>query len=224
MAELGKIEKPSAGDYLEKRKLYCVRNVYFMENVPDDYSELYNAYWDEVDQHLGKLESAGKVKKVFCENIATADDSALDTLGKMNKRALQIVKNKMDEGGTLLPLEKEDIMGPFMDWNNCLMVVRTEDVFKKVHQNYIELLNRRHENMLSVIDGNLEEGEAGLLLLSDEDRVKLQFPNDIAVFLVTPPSYDKILKWLRDRMERQMNKEASGEKPEKNSESKEEPS
>jgi len=28
----------------------------------------------------------------------------------------------------------------------------------------------------------------------------LQFPKDIEVFLITPPSYDDILRWLRDKL------------------------
>jgi hypothetical protein len=35
--------------------------------------------------------------------------------------------------------------------------------------------------------------------MRDEDRVRLQFPNDIEVFLVTPPSYDDIVRWFREK-------------------------
>jgi hypothetical protein len=38
-----------------------------------------------------------------------------------------------------------------------------------------------------------------LLIIKDEDRAKLQFPSDIEVFLVTPPSYDDIMRWFREK-------------------------
>jgi hypothetical protein len=44
---------------------------------------------------------------------------------------------------------------------------------------------------------NLAEDEAGLLILREEDRLRLQFSDDIDVFFVTPPVRDDILKWIR---------------------------
>ena len=35
--------------------------------------------------------------------------------------------------------------------------------------------------------------------MKDEDRAKLQFPSDIEVFLITPPSYDDIIRWFREK-------------------------
>jgi hypothetical protein len=36
--------------------------------------------------------------------------------------------------------------------------------------------------------------------MKDEDRAKVQFPRDVEVFLITPPSYDDIIRWIRDRI------------------------
>jgi hypothetical protein len=52
---------------------------------------------------------------------------------------------------------------------------------------------------MDVINTRLSGAEAGLLIMKDEDRAKLQFPADIEVFLVTPPSYDDIMRWLREK-------------------------
>jgi hypothetical protein len=52
---------------------------------------------------------------------------------------------------------------------------------------------------MSVINSNLKEDEAGLLIMKDEDRAKLQFPSDIEVFLITPPAYDDIIRWFREK-------------------------
>lgn len=200
MVEIGKIQKPEAEGFAEKKKLFCVPNVYLLKDAPEEYKKLFDTYWDEVVKQIEKLETIGKIRKIFCENIPVQGDEALDMLSKMNERAHKIIKGKIDEGAVFLPIETEDIFGSYIDWGNCLQVVRTKSVFDKIFEFYTESFNKRIENILNVIESNLSEKEAGLLIIKDEDRVRLQFPHDIEVFLVTPPSYDSILKWIRDRL------------------------
>jgi hypothetical protein len=126
-------------------------------------------------------------------------EEMLNILARFNERIQQIVKKKLEEGGTRLPLEDKEIFGSFIDWGNCLKVVSTKEVFTKVLEFYTELSNKRLQHILSVIDSNLAEAEAGLLIMKDEDRAKLQFSGDIEVFLVTPPSYDDIMRWFREK-------------------------
>ncbi len=199
MAELGKIERPAAESFAGKRKLYCVPNIYPLKDAPDDYSGLVNKYWDEVAQQTERLEAAGKIRKIFCESISVRGEEAYEALAKINERALQLIRKKVEEGAELLPLEKEGIFAPFLDWANCLNVVRTKEVFSKVFEFYSGLSGRRLQSAAELIDETLLEGEAGLLIMRDEDRVQLQLEADIEVFLVTPPSYDDILRWFRDK-------------------------
>ena len=199
MAELGQIEKPGTESFTGKRKLYCVPNIFPLYDPPEDFKELFTKYWNEVDQQIEKLEVAGKVKKIFCEMVYTEKEEMMEILGRFNERVQQIVKKKVEEGGTLLPLEDKEIFGPYIDWGNCLRVVSTQEVFTKILEYYTELAMKRLQHILSVIDSNLTEAEAGLLILKDEDRAKLQFPGDIEVFLVTPPSYDDIMRWFREK-------------------------
>lgn len=199
MVELGRIDKPKAENFTGKRKLYCVPNIYPIHDAPDDYKELFNRYWDEVAQQIEKIEVAGKIKKIFCEILYLQGEETLNILAKLDERVQQIVKKKLEEGGTLLALENIEIFGPYIDWGNCLKVVNTKEVFTKILEFYTEFSNKRLQHILSVIDSNLTEAEAGLLIMKDEDRAKLQFPADIEVFLVTPPSYDDILRWIREK-------------------------
>jgi len=199
MVELGQIDRPSAESFTGKRKLYCVPNIYPLFDAPDDYKELFTKYWDEVAQQIEKIEVAGKIKKIFCEMIYPQGEEMLNILARFNERIQQIVKKKLEEGGTLLPLEDKEIFGPFIDWGNCLKVVSTKEVLTKVLDFYTEFSNKRLQHILGVIDSNLAEAEAGLLIMKDEDRSKLQFPGDIEVFLVTPPSYDDIMRWFREK-------------------------
>jgi hypothetical protein len=200
MVELGQIEKPHAGEFSEKRKLYCVANIYSFEESESDYRELVSKYWDEVAGQIEKIEAAGKAQKIFCEIVYQQGDEALEVLGKINERMLQIIKTKLDEGSTLVPLEDKDILGPYTDWGNCLRVVFTKGVFSKVFDFYKEFSEKRLQHCMNVIDSNLSASEAGLLFMKDEDRSKIQFPEDIEVFLITPPSYDDIMRWFREKI------------------------
>jgi len=200
MVELGQIQRPLADEFSGKRKLYCVANIYPVEKAENDYHELVRKYWDEVAQQIEKVEAAGKVQKIFCEIIYQQGDEALNVLGTINERMLQIIKKKLEEGSTLIPLENKEILGPYSDWSNCLRVVFTKEVFSKILEFYKEFSERRLQHFMSVIDGNLAEAEAGLLFMKDEDRSKLQFPKDIEVFLITPPSYDDIIRWFREQV------------------------
>jgi len=209
MAEIGKIEKPEAESFAEKKKLYCVPNIYLLKDAPEEYKKLFNTYWDEVEQQIEKLETIGKIRKIFYENISVQGDEALDLLSKINERVHQIIQGKIKEGAVFLPIETEEIFGSYMDWGNCLQVVRTKPVFDKIFEFYTESFNKRTEHILNVIESNLSEKEAGLLIIKDEDRARLQFPKDIEVFLVTPPSYDSILRWIRDRLKEMYQHEKS---------------
>ena len=200
MVELGQIQRPYTDEFSGKRKLYCVANIYPVQEAENDYHELVRKYWDEVAQQIEKIEAAGKVQKVFCEIIYQQGDEALKVLNSFNERIHQIIKKKLDEGSTLIPLENKEIIGPYTDWGNCLRVVFTKEVFSKILEFYKEFSERRLQHFMSVIDVNLAEAEAGLLFMKDEDRSKLQFPKDIEVFLITPPSYDDIIRWFREQV------------------------
>jgi len=200
MTELGKIEKPSVESFAGKRKLYCVPNVYPAKEAQDEYSALVNKYWDEVLQHTERLESIGKIRKIFCENISASGTEALDALADVNEPALRLVNKKVDEGAVFLPAESEEIYGHFLDWSACLHIVRTREVFSKVFEFYSAVAEKRIQYIARFIEENLSSGEAGLLIMRDEDRIQLQLPPDIEVFLVTPPTYDDILRWFRERL------------------------
>lgn len=203
MVELGQIEKPEAGEFSGKRKLYCVANIYPIEESESDYQALVAKYWDEVDQQIEKIETAGKARKIFCEIVYQQGDEALEVLGRINERMLKTIRKKLEEGSTLIPLENKEILGPYTDWGNCLRVVFTKEVFSKVLEFYKEFSEKRFHHFMSVINDNLTESEAGLLFMKDEDRSKLQFPQDIEVFLITPPSYDDIMRWFREKLIKQ---------------------
>ncbi len=202
MAELAEIKRPSVDSFSNRRKLYCVPNIYFRGDTHKELRELVEKYWSEVEKQLQRLEMAGKVKKVFCESLYLEGQKGLKLLSKLNEYAYRIVKVKVEEGAELVALEDKRILGPFLDWRNCLAVVRTGEVYEKVLKFFRDIYNRRIEHIQKVIEENIEETEAALLIITDEERLRLQFPSDIEIFLVTPPTYDDILRWLRDNLKK----------------------
>lgn len=206
MAKLGEMERPSVERFAGKKKLYCIPNVYPIKDAPDKYNELLNKYWEEVSQQLEKLEVAGRVRKIFCESIYTQGGEALNVLAKINENAYRVVKKKVDDGAEFLPLEDKEIFGSFIDWKSCLAVVKTPEVSSKIFGFYAEVYNKRLQHIKKAIESNMAEGEAGLLIMGDEDRIKLDLSPEIEIFLVIPPSYDDILRWLRERLREKADK------------------
>lgn len=200
MVELGQVGRPPLENFEGKRKLYCVPNIYNMNNAPDEYTALFAKYWDEAAAQAERLEAAGKIRKIFHEGIHIHGEEALDAIARLNEKSSEFIRRKVQEGAVIYPLEREDIFGPFLDWGNCLNIVRTKEVFTRIFESYSDLLNKRLLHAAGVITDNLSGGEAALLIMRDEDRVKLQLPPDIEIFLVTPPAYDDILRWVRAKM------------------------
>ena len=199
MIEIGKISKPEVAIYKNKKKIYFVRNLYLPQNATDKYKNIYNRYWDEVEEHLTKLEIAGKIVKIFCESIYMSGEDSMKVLRAMNTRLEQIVKKKIDGGGEFLPLESKEIFGAYVDWTNCLMLVRTSKVHETVHTFLKETIRDRFEYIKTFLHENIAEAEAGLLIMREEDREFLELPDDIELFFVTPPAYDDLLQFIRDR-------------------------
>jgi DNA-binding ferritin-like protein (Dps family) len=200
MAEVGKvIDKPEASDYKKKKKIYFVRNLYLPKNATSEYKAIFDRYWHEVDEHLDKLEVAGKITKVFCESLYISGKEAMKVIGSMNAKLESIVQKKIDAGAQLLPLENKEIFSVYMDWYNCLMHVRTREVVDAIQKFLDDEIRKRFEYIKSVLGENIRDGEAGLLIMREEDRENLQLPDDVHVFVVSPPAYDDLLTFISNR-------------------------
>jgi len=198
MAEIARMGKPEAAYYRDKKKIYFVRNLYLPQNATDKYKSIFFRYWNEVEEHLAKLEVAGKISKIFCESIYMSGEDAMKVLSSMNIRLEQIVKEKIDAGAELLPLESRDIFATYIDWYNCIAVVRTRKVHETIHTFLDETIKKRFEHIKSVLHEHIGDREAALLIMRDEDRERLMLPDDIELFFVTPPAYDDLQQFIRD--------------------------
>jgi len=198
MTELGKIGKPEVAIYKNKKKIYFVRNLYLPQNATDKYKSIFSRYWNEVGEHLAKLEIAGRISKIFCESIYLAGEEAMNVLSAMNIRLEQIVKEKIDAGAELIPLESKEIFEIYIDWYNCLSVVRTPKVHETIHKLLDETISERFQHIKAVLDEHVGDKEAALLIMRDEDRKHLILPDDTELFFVVPPAYDDLLQFIRD--------------------------
>lgn len=197
MVEFSKVEKPSAENYKDKRKLYCLPNVYPLPEGKEQYKSLCARFWQEAEVQIRKLELMTPISIIFCEMVYR-DENVLDILSKIDSFMHGLVKSHVERGAKLLPVEEEEIFTTYIDWANCLKVVHTQNVFAKVLEFFNEASTKRFNYISDVINKNLGSGEAGLLIIKDEDRRKINFPEDIEIFLITPPAYDDILRFIRD--------------------------
>jgi hypothetical protein len=197
--QLGKIEKPSAKEYRAGRKLFFVPLIFTPKEPQGDFSEMVNRYWEQVDAQVANLEmKLSEVNKVYHELIPAGGEEGAKTIEELNSGSYRIAKARLDKGAELQPIEDRELLTEFMDWSKCLAVgLQSQKAFTKVLESYAEAQKRRNEHIAKQIDETLKDNESGILLMREGHQV--QFPSDIQVFYIAPPSLDEIKRWLRGR-------------------------
>ncbi|HEX9975621.1 MAG TPA: hypothetical protein VGA82_00095 [Dehalococcoidales bacterium] len=196
--ELGRIEKPEAGQFREKRRLYFVPLLYSWEDAPVEYAVKYGLYWEQVREHVANLESKmGTVNRIYHESVTVAGEEGLKILEKLNPASSQVVLEKCHGGAQFEMMEDRELVEENMDWERHLLIgFLAEKVANIVSQFFSETLRKRYEHIARRINETLKENESALLIIREGHMV--QFPADIEVFMVAPPALDEIHRWLRD--------------------------
>jgi len=197
--ELGKIEKPSASNFEGGRKLYFVPLIFAPEEAEDDYKVLVNKYWDQVQSQVTGLEiRLGDIHKIYHEFIPIEGNEGLKIAQELMSGAYSIMQDRMNRGAQLQIIEDKEMVTEFMDWSKCLAVgLQSTKVWKIAYDAYMEIQKKRNEYILKQIDDTLKENEIGLLLMREGHQ--LQFPSNIQILYVAPPTLDEIKRWLRAR-------------------------
>jgi hypothetical protein len=210
--ELGKIEKPPVTSFKKGRKIFFVPVVYSGEELPEDYLQKYNRYWEQVEKQLVELSSKlGQVNVIFHELIAASGEEGATALKDLNGPGYKIVTACLDKQARLEALEDAALLTEYMDWSRCLVIgLQNPVVIEKVYTYYAETGNKRNEAISKKINDALKDDEIGLLLMRENHHV--QIPPDIQVFYVSPPALDEIKRWLRER-EHQAGGETDKNKP-----------
>lgn len=197
--ELGKIEKPEAGDILDQRKLYVIPLVYSLPGAPDGYASRLGDYWSAVDQHLNSLEAkAGIVKKVFHEGISFSGDPGVDQLKQTNLPAYPFINTRIQSGAILEALDDDDLFMQVLDWGRIAQTgFSSQKVADTVQDAYTTAAEARLKHIATTLDEKLGPGEAGVVVISSLRDIKT--PGDIEIFNIMPPELDRLNRWIEEQ-------------------------
>ena len=195
--ELGKIEKPSAEQFKKARKLFFVPLVFSPPEPEGEFTERIRQYWHEAEAHVANLEAKlGSVTRAFHELVPVGGEQGDRVIEELNSAGHGIVRSRLDRGAELHSLEDANLLTEFMDWSRCLAVgLQNPAVINKVYELYNDVRTRRNEGLAQRLDESLGADDIGLLLMREGHQV--QFPSDIEVFYVSPPSLDELRRWVR---------------------------
>lgn len=211
---LGKIEKPEASSFKDKKKLYLVSLLLSWQDAPQEYAEMHDRYWHQVAEHLASLEARmGKISHLYHESITQPDAEGMKTLARLSPPSFKIFSEKRDCGATFETVENEETLMECMDWERMLMAgFISQKVADAVSNSYTTANRNRYQHITDQISKTLKEGESAVLFIRQDNLC--QFPEDVEVFSVAPPSLDEIQRWLRERPAREA-KRAEEEKAKK---------
>ncbi|MCX6012940.1 MAG: hypothetical protein NTV30_05940 [Chloroflexi bacterium] len=216
--ELGQIEKRTVESIEGKKKLFLIPLIFSSETAPLEYTILFSRYWSEVEEQISNLKSKlGSVQRIYHESISQGGTEGLSLIEKLSPSTYAIIKGDCDSGATLEAVEDKDLSEETIDWERCLMMgFIGANASKKVTELYMEASRKRFDYITNKIKETLKENEAGILFIRENHSV--QFPSDIEVFLVSPPTLDAIGRWQRDYFAKLQKEEEEKEagKPESN--------
>ncbi|MHB1130848.1 MAG: hypothetical protein ACYC4L_00485 [Chloroflexota bacterium] len=200
--ELGKIEKPEAGQFQQERKVYLVPLILTPQEPPAELATIMERFWSGADEGVQRLEwRLGEAKYVLMEMVDRGGEGGLKVAEQLSPGAGTLANRRVERGAAFVPIEDSDTLAEVLDWERCLFVgLVSRKVSEYVSQAFQETSRRRYEHMAKKLDETLKPGEAALVFLSERHRV--QFPEGIKVFYVAPPSLDELHRWLRDYRER----------------------
>ena len=200
MTTIGQMPKPEAERFREDRKLLLVPLIVAFPGLPEEGQKIVDRYWSEAREHIENMERRlGSIKHVYHEAIDSSDDGGLKALDDMNPAVSGFVRTLCRSGATMEATEDRALLEESTDWQRCLtMGLMSEKVLKLASDGYQESTKLRYEHIANRIDTTLGENEVGALFIGQDQRV--QFPVDVQVFYVSPPSLDEYRRWVEDQM------------------------
>jgi hypothetical protein len=204
MAEtLGKMEKPEAASFKLGRKLIYVPLIFLPPDDDDiELAALVKKFWAEAAAQVNKLSSGlDGIKKIYHE-LVPGGEEGLKTIDSLRSGSQEMVKSAVEAGAALQETEDMEALAEFLDWGRCLSIrLESPKVFGVVYENYLKSQQQRAEAIGKKIDETLSNDELGLAFLREGHSV--QFPSDIQVFYVAPPSLDALRRYITDRLEKE---------------------
>lgn len=201
--ELGKVEKPEVSSFKQNRKLLQVSLIYAGKDSPAEYLQLFDKYWQQVDEMIAKLEAKlGSATAILHETLHVGGEEGLKTLEKLSPKSYGIISSRNIKEESLKCIEETSLLEEVMDWERCMMIgFLSEKVAKTVYEGFSEASRKRYQHLSKAVDDTLKDGDVALLFIREGHMV--QFPHDVDVFSVAPPALDEIHRWARDRISKQ---------------------
>jgi hypothetical protein len=174
---------------------------------PEVTENLMTKYWLEVENQIARLETSfGKVRRLYHESNYLDGEAGLKNVQRINEKAFQLIKNRSDKGAKLEALEDKETLLEISDCQLFLGIEfssrevqdKTSKLVPEIMQVYEKALQRRRTYIPKKISESLASGETGMLLMREEERMRIQFPSEINVILVRPLVLGEIEKWERD--------------------------
>ncbi len=195
---LSQIPRPRASAYEGRKSLFLVPNYIVAPGIPEEAQALIEKYWSEVRDSITNLErSLGSVSKVYHEMICVDDDLGLQQIEVLNPNACTLVRAMCQSTASLRSLEDAELVAEHSDWQRILaMGPVSQKVLQASIEGYQTTLSSRYQGIADRIAVDLEQDECAVLFIHEDHKV--QFPTDVQVFYVAPPSLDALKRWLSE--------------------------
>ncbi len=219
MAELGKIEKPEAGSFKEKRKLYVVPTLPFEElalEVDIDKVKV-ERFWGEVKEKIEYFRSTyGTISMVYVEGMNEDETKGVEFFERFGKESnhYKFIKNLTDEGAKLKGIDRTESLKQakiLFDEYSKSFSPETEDLHKGFYGKDVDFDKWREylvKRIQEIQDGiskhatkilnELPENSNGVLIFTDGRPI--DYPVGIDVFQIRPPAFDELARMLRDKI------------------------
>ena len=130
-----------------------------------------------------------------------AGDEGLARIGEINPHGLALIETLARSEARLEPTEDLELLYQVSDWQRCMNAgLFSQHVRETAMAGYQEAASKRYEHVSSRIDDALKPAELGIMFMGQDHRV--QYPQDVQVFYVSPPALNDINRWLEDQMRR----------------------
>ncbi len=195
---LSQIPRPQADRFDSKKKVFLVPNYVMPPGMPKEGEELLARYWSEVRDSIGNLErTLGSVSRVYHELVCIDGDEGLAQIEQMNPDGGPFIRAMCQSTAALEALEDAELIAEHTDWQRVLSIQpMSQKVLTMAYEGYQSTLSARYEGIAERVSDELADGESAALFIREDHRV--QFPTDVQVFFVAPPSLDALRRWLDD--------------------------
>ena len=207
------IPKPEAKRFKDARKVFLVPIYIIPPGISNEGDVILERYWTEVRDHLNNLQmSLGKAGHIFHEAIFDGGDEGMKAVEILNFKAYPLIQDMCESGGKLEATEDKMAVHESSDWQRCLSVGLLSDKVSSMALNgYQDSTTRRYEHISNRIDTILKPDSIAVLFIREDHRV--QFPTDIQIFYIAPPSLQSLKQWLDDHFRKSADSDAASEKP-----------